>query len=116
MSAPMAGKVIVVTGGAAGIGRATAVAFARQGASVVIADVDVVEGEKAVSSIRENGGAAICVRADVSKPTDVQHMVASAVGHYGAWTMPSIMPVSRGRTRVLSIRPKKIGIASWRPT
>ena len=83
MSAPMAGKVIVVTGGAAGIGRATAVAFARQGASVVIADVDVVEGEKAVSSIRENGGAAICDRADVSKPTDVQHMVASAVRHYG---------------------------------
>ena len=83
MSAPMAGKVIVVTGGAAGIGRATAAAFARQGASVVIADVDLVEGEKAVSSIRENGGAAICVRADVSKPTDVQHMVASTVGHYG---------------------------------
>jgi NAD(P)-dependent dehydrogenase (short-subunit alcohol dehydrogenase family) len=83
MSSLMEGKVVVVTGGAAGIGRATAVAFARQGASVVIADIDVAEGEKAVASIRASGGEAICVRADVTKSTDVQHMVASAVGHYG---------------------------------
>jgi NAD(P)-dependent dehydrogenase (short-subunit alcohol dehydrogenase family) len=83
MSGLMEGKVVVVTGGAAGIGRATAVAFARQGASVVIADIDVTEGEKAVAAIRGNGGEAICVRADVTKPTDVQLMVANAVGHYG---------------------------------
>src|SRR5262249_2704993 len=83
MSDLMAGKVVVVTGGASGIGRATAVAFARQGASGVIADIHVAESEKAVSLIRGNGGAAICVGADVSKPTDVRHMMASAVGHYG---------------------------------
>jgi NAD(P)-dependent dehydrogenase (short-subunit alcohol dehydrogenase family) len=57
--------------------------FARQGASVVIADIDVTEGEEAVAAIRGNGGEATCVRADVTKPTDVQLMVASAVGHYG---------------------------------
>src|SRR6516162_3928285 len=83
MSGPLAGKVVVVTGGASGIGRATAVAFAREGANVVIADIDFAESERAVASIRGNGGEAMCVRADVAKSTDVQHLVESAVGRYG---------------------------------
>jgi NAD(P)-dependent dehydrogenase (short-subunit alcohol dehydrogenase family) len=83
MSEFMAGKVVVVTGGASGIGRATAIAFARRGASVVIGDVDFAEAEKTVASIRDNGGEAICVRADMTKAPEVQHMIASAVGQYG---------------------------------
>src|SRR5499427_2457157 len=79
----MAGKVVVVTGGAAGIGRATAVAFARCGASVVIGDIDAAEAEKAVAFIKDSGGEASCVRVDVAKPAEVQHMIASAVGRYG---------------------------------
>src|ERR1700685_1775147 len=79
----MPGKVVVVTGGAAGIGRATAVAFARQGASVVIGDIDDAGAEGTVASIRDNGGTSRCVRGDVTKPADVQHMIASAVGQYG---------------------------------
>src|SRR5215468_3330420 len=83
MSDFMAGKVVVVTGGASGIGRAAAVAFARRGASVVIGDIDIAEAEKAVMSIRDSGGEASCVRVDVAKSAEVQHMIASAVGRYG---------------------------------
>jgi len=83
MSDLMAGKVVVVTGGAAGIGRATAVAFGRRGASVMIGDIDGAGAEKTVVSIRDNGGEAYCVRVDVSKPAEVQHMIRSAVVQYG---------------------------------
>jgi NAD(P)-dependent dehydrogenase (short-subunit alcohol dehydrogenase family) len=73
----------VVTGGAAGIGRATAVAFARRGASVVIGDIDGAGAEMTVASIRDNGGAASRVRVDVTNPAEVQHMITSAVDQYG---------------------------------
>jgi NAD(P)-dependent dehydrogenase (short-subunit alcohol dehydrogenase family) len=83
MSDLMAGKVVVVTGGASGIGRATAVAFARQGASVMIGDTDGEEAERTVVSIRNNGGEARHVRVDVTKSVEVQHMITSAVDQYG---------------------------------
>ena len=83
MSDLMAGKVVVVTGGAAGIGRATAIAFARQGAIVVIGDVDDVGAEKVVASIRDDDGEASSVRVDVTKSAEVQHMIASTVERYG---------------------------------
>ena len=78
-----AGKVVVVTGGASGIGRATAVAFAREGARLVIGDIDNAGAEKTVASISNNGGEASYVRVDVTKPADVQQMITSAVTQYG---------------------------------
>ncbi len=79
----MAGKVVVITGGASGIGQSTAVAFARESARVVIGDIDKAGAEKTVASIRNNGGDASCVRVDVTKPSEVQQMITSAVARYG---------------------------------
>jgi NAD(P)-dependent dehydrogenase (short-subunit alcohol dehydrogenase family) len=73
------GKVALITGAGSGIGRATAVLFAQEGARVVVADVVMAAGEETAAIIRENGGKAIFVRADVSKPSDVEYMVRAAV-------------------------------------
>lgn len=79
----MIGKVVIITGGASGIGRATALAFARQGARVVIGDIDIAGAENTVATIKEMGGEAGCLRVDVAKSVDVQAMVVRAVGQYG---------------------------------
>jgi len=77
------GKVAIVTGGSAGIGRVIALAFARHGASVAVADVNVEGGEETVRLIREAGGKAVVVRTDVSKEEDVRDLVAFTVDQYG---------------------------------
>jgi NAD(P)-dependent dehydrogenase (short-subunit alcohol dehydrogenase family) len=76
-------KVALVTGAASGIGRATAVLMAREGARVVVADVAEEAGEETVARIRKEGGAAVYCRADVGKARDVRRMVAAAVRAYG---------------------------------
>jgi NAD(P)-dependent dehydrogenase (short-subunit alcohol dehydrogenase family) len=73
----------LVTGGASGIGRAAALAFAREGASVVVSDVTVVEGEEVVQMIQAAGGTAMFVKADVSQGNEVERMVMLAVETYG---------------------------------
>lgn len=76
-------KVALVTGGGSGIGRACALAFAREGAKIVVADVVVRGGEETVQMIREAGGESIFVKTDVSKPADVEALVKRAVDTYG---------------------------------
>jgi NAD(P)-dependent dehydrogenase (short-subunit alcohol dehydrogenase family) len=77
------GKVALVTGGAAGIGRAIAIAFACQGASVVIGDIDVQGGQETIRLIEADGGKASFLRTDVGHDEHVKNLVAFAVEHYG---------------------------------
>jgi len=79
----MEGKVALVTGGSSGIGRATAVLFAREGARVVVADVAAEGGEETAAMIRGAGGAALFVRAEVSRAAEVQALVERTVEAFG---------------------------------
>src|SRR5918911_1450564 len=76
-------KIAIITGGANGMGRATALRFAREGASVVVADVEYENAEKVSAEIREAGGQAVAVAVDVRTRTSVQAMVAQAVNEFG---------------------------------
>lgn len=77
------GKVIVITGGAGGIGRATAVRFASGGADVVLVDVSTSGLTESVAAVEQVGGRAIAVEADVTKLSDVQAYVATATERLG---------------------------------
>lgn len=76
-------KVALVTGGNSGIGRAIALAFAAEGARVVVAARRVPEGEETVAMIEEKGGEACFVPTDVSQATEVEAMVAACLAEYG---------------------------------
>lgn len=83
MAGRVDGKVAIVTGGASGIGRATAELLATEGAAVVVADIDVEGGGETAARIRADGGRGRFVRADVSDGADVARMVATAMESYG---------------------------------
>ncbi len=72
MNYAMTGQVALVTGASSGIGRATAIAFACQGAKVMVADVDFRHGEETVASIRSQGGKAVFQKCDVSSEDDIK--------------------------------------------
>lgn len=76
-------RVVLVTGGSSGIGRATAAAFAAEGARVVIGSRHQDTGEQAAATIRGCGGEALWIRADVSRDEDVRSLVAAVVDRFG---------------------------------
>ncbi|MCB1980174.1 MAG: SDR family oxidoreductase [Burkholderiaceae bacterium] len=79
----MKDKVALITGGSSGIGRAVALAWAREGARVVVSDTDQAGGEQTVAQVREAGGEAVFLAADVSKPEDCEALVRHAVETFG---------------------------------
>jgi NAD(P)-dependent dehydrogenase (short-subunit alcohol dehydrogenase family) len=83
MNTSFARKVAVITGGTSGIGRATAVAFAEQGANVVISGRREVEGAESLSLIQKAGGQGLFVRGDVSEESEVEALVAKTLERFG---------------------------------
>ncbi|MBX9606831.1 MAG: SDR family NAD(P)-dependent oxidoreductase, partial [Gammaproteobacteria bacterium] len=76
-------KAIIITGGSTGIGRATALRAAQEGAKLIIADVNVQDGEAVTAEIKAAGGVAQFVRTDVTVTAQVQAMIAASVSAYG---------------------------------
>ncbi len=81
--APLADKVAIITGAATGIGRASALLFARAGARIALADMRRPELEKTAAEVREAGGRATAVEVDLAKPADCAALVDAALRAYG---------------------------------
>lgn len=76
-------KVVLITGGGSGIGRAAALAFVREGAAVAVADIDADGGQETVRLVMEAGGEAIFIQTDVSQSAEVAALIGQVVENYG---------------------------------
>ena len=83
MTLDFQGKISLVTGAGSGIGRASAMAFARSGAKVVAADISASEGGQTVQKIKAAGGEAFFIQTDVAKSSEVQSLIQKTVQQYG---------------------------------
>ena len=83
MDTPFTGKVALITGGTAGIGRATAIAFAERGANVVVSGRREAEGAESIALIEKAGGTGLFVRADVAVESDIATLVARTLERFG---------------------------------
>ncbi len=102
MAGILAGKTALVTGGASGIGRATALAMAREGARVAVSDLTEESAAATVALINQAGGQAIAIGGDVAKEADVEAMVARTIAAFGrldcAFNNAGISPRNVGPT------------------
>ncbi|MCH2451378.1 MAG: SDR family oxidoreductase [Gracilimonas sp.] len=76
-------KVAIITGAAKGIGESTALLFAKEGAKVVVSDIDEENGKKVTEAIKKDGGEALFVKSDASKPKDHEELVKKTVDAFG---------------------------------
>jgi NAD(P)-dependent dehydrogenase (short-subunit alcohol dehydrogenase family) len=83
MNQKLAGKIALVTGGGGGIGRATSLAYAREGAKVAVVDVKGAAAREVADAVLSLGGEAIAIETDVSRSDQVAAMVAQVVAHFG---------------------------------
>ncbi len=79
----LSNRVALITGSGSGIGRASAILFSQEGAKICVVDIDIEAGNQTVEIIKEKGGQAICIKADVSQEADVEMMVKTTVHTYG---------------------------------
>jgi NAD(P)-dependent dehydrogenase (short-subunit alcohol dehydrogenase family) len=77
------GKVALITGAATGVGRASALLFAKEGACVAIADINEKDGRATEEEVRDRGGDAVFVRTDLVRIAEIEVMVRAAVAHFG---------------------------------
>ncbi len=83
MSGLLEGKIAVITGAGSGIGRASALCFAEEGATVVVSDIDITGGEQTADLIKQSGGAASFAKCDVSKASEVEALISGVVAAHG---------------------------------
>src|SRR5690348_607863 len=102
----LAEKVAIITGSASGMGQLAAEMFAHEGASVVITDIAQQEGKTTAHAIRDKGGKAIFVQANVAHEADVKHMVNVAIDAFGRvdilYNNAGIMPADDGSVTDIS--------------
>src|SRR6478752_4595274 len=77
-------KIAIVTGAGSGIGKSTAVLFAKEGAKVAVSDINDQNGISVVNEIKDNGGDAFFVKADSSKAADNERLVKETIDRYGS--------------------------------
>ena len=83
MELGLAGKTVIVTGGASNVGRGIVLAFAREGSNIVIADIDEVQGQKTAELTRKQGGKVLVLKTDVTNPEQCQAMVKRTRDEFG---------------------------------
>ena len=76
-------KVAIVTGGASGLGKSSAILLAREGAKIVVTDIDEEDGKKVVQQIKDNGGEAIFIKQDVSKEDEWKNVIETTLKTFG---------------------------------
>ncbi len=79
----LAGKIAIITGAAGGIGEGDARLFAKEGAKVVVVDINETEGKKVAEDIKKDGGEAVFIKLDVTKESDWKALMAEVIGKYG---------------------------------